>query len=54
VTGTRSLTRADLAWNRATADVEVDVVDGRVTLGGRVLAAEPAGDLPLNRRYWLR
>jgi urease subunit alpha len=51
---TRGLTRADLALNRATAPIEVDPVDGRVTLAGRPLAVEPASDLPLNRRYFLR
>jgi urease subunit alpha len=50
----RRLTREDLARNRATAAVEVDPGDGRVTLDGRELAAAPVRDLPLNRRYWLR
>jgi urease subunit alpha len=54
VTGCRGLTRASLAWNRATAGIEVDPVDGRVTLGGVPVAAEPATDLPLSRRYFLR
>ena len=54
VAGCRGLTRASLAWNRATAAVEVDPVFGRVTLGGVVVAAEPATELPLNRRYFLR
>jgi urease subunit alpha len=51
---TRGLTRADLWSNRATAPIAVDVVDGTVTLDGRVLAVAPAEDLPLNRRYLLR
>ena len=34
VTGCRGLTRGSLAWNRATAPIEVDPADGRVTLGG--------------------
>jgi urease subunit alpha len=54
VRGTRDLTRASLARNRATAAIGIDPVDGRVTLGGRLLAVEPATDLPLNRRYFLR
>jgi urease subunit alpha len=54
VTGCRGLTRASLARNRATAPVEIDPTDGRVTLRGRPLAVEPAADLPLNRRYFLR
>jgi urease subunit alpha len=54
VSGTRGLTRDSLARNRATAAIEIDPADGRVTLAGRPLAAEPVTDLPLNRRYFLR
>jgi len=54
VKGCRGLTRDSLALNRATAPVEIDPVDGRVTLAGRPLAIEPATDLPLNRRYFFR
>ena len=51
---TRGLTRADLAWNRATAPIEIDPVDGFVSLAGRQLAVEPATEVPLSRRYLLR
>jgi urease subunit alpha len=54
VANLRGLTRQSLARNRATAPVEVDPRDGRVTLAGRTLAVEPATELPLNRRYLLR
>ena len=54
VRGTRGLTRDDLALNRATAAIDIDPVEGRVTLGGRPLEVEPVDDLPLNRRYFLR
>jgi urease subunit alpha len=54
VAGCRGLTRASLALNRATAPVEVDPVDGRVTLDGRELACEPLAEEPLSRRYFLR
>ena len=54
VRGTRALTRADLTLNRATAPIEIDPTDGRVSLAGRPLEVEPASELPLNRRYWLR
>ena len=54
VRGCRSLTRASLARNRATAPVEVDPVDGTVTLAGRVLASEPVREVVLSRRYFLR
>jgi urease subunit alpha len=54
VVNCRGLTRASLARNRAVAPVEIDLDDGRVTLAGRTLAIEPATDLPLSRRYFLR
>jgi urease subunit alpha len=54
VAGCRGLTRTSLARNRAVAPVDVDLVDGRVTLAGRTLACEPAAQVPLSRRYFLR
>jgi urease subunit alpha len=54
VRGTRGLTRSNLALNRATAPIEIDPVDGRVSLDGRLLAVDPVDELPMNRRYWLR
>jgi urease subunit alpha len=51
---TRGLTRASLALNRATAAIEVDVRDGRVSLDGRPLHVEPVREVPLSRRYLLR
>jgi len=54
VRGTRGLTRADLWANRATAPIDIDPHDGRVTLDGRPLAVEPVSEVPLNRRYLLR
>jgi urease subunit alpha len=54
VRGTRGLSRSNLALNRATAPVEIDPVDGRVSLAGRRLEVEPVADLPMNRRYWFR
>jgi urease subunit alpha len=54
VSGLRGLTRSSLALNRATSPIEISPVDGAVTLAGRPLAAEPASELPLNRRYFLR
>ena len=52
--GCRSLDRSSLHLNRATAAIEVDPVDGRVTLAGRALAAEALTEVPLSRRYFLR
>jgi urease subunit alpha len=54
VASCRELSRASLSRNRATAPIEVDPVDGRVTLAGRVLACEPLAEVPLSRRYFLR
>ena len=54
IAGCRGLTRASLALNHATAPIDVDPVDGRVTLAGRALAAEPVTEVPLSRRYFLR
>ena len=54
VRGCRGLTRASMAANRTTAPIEVDPISGRVTLSGRLVSAEPAEDLPLSRRYFLR
>jgi urease subunit alpha len=54
VRGTRGLTRESLAWNRAVAPIQVDVTDGTVSLGGRRLAVDPVGEVPLSRRYFLR
>ncbi len=54
VSGTRGITRADLLRNRATAPIEIDPREGRVTLAGRALEVEPVGEVPLNRRYFLR
>jgi urease subunit alpha len=54
ISGTRSLTRESLVQNRATAPIDVDPGDGRVTLAGLPLAAEPVSEVPLSRRYFLR
>ena len=54
VSGCRGLTRSSLALNRATAAIEVDPTDGRVTLARRPLASEPLTTVPLSRRYLLR
>ena len=53
VRGVRGLTRADLHLNRATAAVDVDPIDGTVSLEGKVLAVEPVSELPLSRAHFL-
>ncbi|MEA2609453.1 MAG: urease subunit alpha, partial [Chloroflexota bacterium] len=54
VKGTRGITRADFVRNRATSPIEIDPIDGRVTLAGRPLEVEPVAEVPLSRRYFLR
>jgi urease subunit alpha len=53
VEGTRSITRASLERNIAVPPIEVDPVDGTVTLEGRTLAVDPVTSVPLSRRYLL-
>jgi urease subunit alpha len=53
VEGTRGVRREDLVANRAVPAAEVDPRDGTVSLGGRVLAAEPVREVPLSRRHLL-
>jgi urease subunit alpha len=54
VNGTRGLSRDSLARNRATASIEIDPIDGRVTLAGRSLEVEAVAEVPLSRKYFLR
>jgi urease alpha subunit len=42
-----------MVHNTAVPPIEVDSVDGTVTLDGRVLAVDPVADVPLSRRYLL-
>ena len=51
---TRGLTRNDLWLNRATPAIEIDPVDGAVSLDDRQLAVDPVDEVPLSRRYFLR
>ena len=53
VEGARSVRREGLVANRTVPAIEVDPRDGKVTLDGRVLAAEPEAEVPLSRRYLL-
>jgi urease subunit alpha len=53
VTGTRSASRGSLLHNAAVLPVEVDPVDGTVTLDAKVLAVEPVYEVPLSRKYLL-
>ena len=53
VQGTRTAHRGSLVHNTAVPQVEVDPVDGTVTLEGRVLAVDAVAEVPLSRRYLL-
>jgi urease subunit alpha len=53
VRGTRQISREALLANTALAPVQVDPVDGTVSLGGRILRTEPVSEVPLSRRYLL-
>lgn len=50
---TRHLTKADMVWNDALPRIEVDPDTYTVKADGRTLTCEPAGELPLARRYFL-
>jgi urease subunit alpha len=51
--GTRAVRRDSMIAGRACPLIDIDPADGTVTLEGRVLAAEPASEVPLSRRYLL-
>jgi urease subunit alpha len=53
VRGTRGLRREDLVANTAVLPVEVSLRDGRVSLNGWPLRAEPIERVPLSRLYLL-
>jgi urease subunit alpha len=54
VAGTRQVRRASLVANTAISDIDIDPADGSVRLQGRTLACEPAGQVPMSRRYLLQ
>jgi urease subunit alpha len=53
VSGTRSVRKDSLIAGRACPPVMVDPADGTVRLDGRIVAADPVGEVPLSRRYLL-
>jgi urease subunit alpha len=53
VSGTRSVRKDGLIAGRACPPVTVDPADGTVRLDGRIVAADPVGQVPLSRRYLL-
>ena len=53
VRGTRTVRKADLPRNGATPAVEVDGERREVRIDGEPVRLEPAGELPLNRAYFL-
>jgi urease alpha subunit len=53
VRGTRAALRGSLVRNTAVPPIQVDPIDGTVTLDGRILAVDPVSEVPLSRRYLL-
>jgi urease subunit alpha len=53
VTGTRTVTKRDMLYNRANPRIEIDPRTAEVAIDGQPLPPLPADDLPLNRRYFL-
>jgi urease subunit alpha len=53
VSGIRSLTKADLKYNDATPDIQVDPETYAVTVDGQEVTCEPSDVLPLAQRYFL-
>jgi urease subunit alpha len=53
VSGTRTLTKADLKFNDATPDIQVDPETYTVTVDGDEVTCEPSEVLPMAQRYFL-
>ncbi len=53
VSGIRSLTKADLKYNGATPNIEVDPETYQVTVDGEDVTCEPSDVLPMAQRYFL-
>jgi urease subunit alpha len=53
VADVRTVTRASLVANGATAPIEIDAAAEEVRLDGRVLRSSPVREVPLSRRYLL-
>jgi urease subunit alpha len=53
VSGIRTLTKADLKYNGATPDIDVDPETYRVTVDGEDVTCEPSDVLPMAQRYFL-
>jgi urease subunit alpha len=53
VSGIRSLTKADLKYNGATPDIQVDPETYQVTVDGEDVTCEPSDVLPMAQRYFL-
>ncbi|MDT0194789.1 urease subunit alpha [Arthrobacter sp. AB6] len=53
VSGIRTLTKADLKYNDATPDIQVDPETYQVTVDGEDVTCDPADVLPMAQRYFL-
>jgi len=54
IRSTRSLQKRDMVRNNACPDITVDPETYRVEIDGLHITCEPAGEIPLNRLYFLR
>jgi len=54
ISSVRALTKADMRLNDALPHVEVDPQTFEVRADGRLLTCEPAREVPMSRRYFLR
>lgn len=53
VSGIRALTKADLKYNDAAPDIQVDPETYSVTVDGEDITCEPSNELPMAQRYFL-
>ncbi len=53
IKNTRKLTKKEMVWNDSTPHIEVDPETYTVKADGKVLACEPATQLPMAQRYFL-
>ncbi|MGJ8657717.1 MAG: urease subunit alpha [Akkermansiaceae bacterium] len=53
ISNTRNVTKADLLYNDATPDIQIDPETYTVTADGEHLTCEPMSELPLAQRYFL-
>lgn len=53
VSNTRTLSKADMVFNTALPDIQINPETYEVRAGGELLTCEPASELPMAQRYYL-